>query len=115
VGLSEVAQRLVGNILMVNLRAPGKVLLRGKSAGTLETGKWVGAVPAPVAGEVVEVNAELEKRPSLVNSDPYGEGWLIRVRPAAWEAEASALVTGPDGLAQYRESLRKDGLLGDEA
>lgn len=109
-GMTDVAQNLAGKIIVVNLRSLGKTLPRGKSAGTLESGKWVGAIPTPVAGEVVAVNTDVTAKPQLINEDPYGAGWLIRVRPANWEEDRAALVSGPEGIAAYRDKLERDGI-----
>lgn len=109
-GMTDVAQNLAGKIVVVNLKAPGKALAQGKSAGTLESGKWVGSIPTPVAGEVVAVNEAVKKSPHIVNNDPYGEGWLIRVRPADWDAEQSLLVHGPEGIAAYRNRLDAENI-----
>lgn len=109
-GMTDVAQNLAGKIVVVNLKAPGKVLAQGKSAGTLESGKWVGSIPTPVAGEVVAVNDAVKKAPHIVNEDPYGDGWLIRIRPADWEAGQSLLVHGPDGIEAYRARLDAEGI-----
>ncbi len=110
VGMTDVAQNLAGRIIVVSLRSLGKTLARGKSAGTLESGKWVGAIPTPVAGEVIAVNDGLKANPSVINDDPYGEGWLIRVVPSAWDEDRQTLVTGPDGVADYRRQLDAAGI-----
>jgi glycine cleavage system H protein len=110
VGMTDVAQSLAGKIVVVNLRSLGKTLNAGKSAGTLESGKWVGAIPTPVTGEVIAVNERLRSDPSLVNRDPYGEGWLIRVRPANWGEDHGQLVGGEAGLRQYQEQLEAAGI-----
>lgn len=110
VGLTDVAQSMAGKIIVVNLRASGKTLARGKSGGTLESGKWVGSIPTPVAGEVVEVNGAVKSQPQLVNQDPYGEGWLLKIKPASWDADAALLAFGPEGIASYRAKLEQDGI-----
>lgn len=110
VGMTDVAQSLAGKIVVVSLRALGKTLARGKSAGTLESGKWVGSIPTPVSGAVVAVNEALKKAPDIVNQDPYGEGWLIRVRPTDWVNDGGTLLTGPEGIAAYREKLQAEGI-----
>ncbi len=110
VGMTDVAQHLAGKIVVVNLKAPGRTLAQGKSAGTLESGKWVGSIPTPVAGQVTEINETVKKTPAIVNEDPYGAGWLIRVRPDNWEEGARILVTGPDGIAAYRAKLEAEGI-----
>lgn len=110
VGMTDVAQSLAGKIVVVNLKAPGKSLAQGKSAGTLESGKWVGSIPTPVAGEVVAINDAVKTAPYLVNEDPYGEGWLLRVRPTDWPQGADFLVRGEAGIAAYRERLEAQGI-----
>lgn len=110
VGMTDVAQSLAGKIVVVNLKPPGKSLAQGKSAGTLESGKWVGSIPTPLAGEVVEINEAVKSAPQLVNDDPYGAGWLIRVRPSDWEGGAHLLVHGEEGIAEYRKRLEAEGI-----
>lgn len=110
VGMTDVAQSLAGKIVVVSLRSLGKTLARGKSAGTLESGKWVGTIPTPVAGKVVAINEQLKKQASLINSDPYGEGWLIRVQPDDWQSDQADLATGAEGVAQYRSKLEAEGI-----
>lgn len=110
VGMTDVAQSLAGKIIVVSLRSLGKTLARGKSAGTLESGKWVGTIPTPVAGKVVAINEQLKKQASLINSDPYGEGWLIRIQPDDWQTDQAILATGSEGVAQYRSKLEAEGI-----
>ena len=110
VGMTDVAQHMAGKIIVVTPKAPGRSLARGKSAGTLESGKWVGAVPSPVSGEIVAVNPDLKADPSLVNRDPYGAGWIIRLRPGDWEGEKQDLSTGAEGVEAYRRFMEKEGL-----
>ena len=110
VGMTDVAQSMAGKIIVVNLRSFNKTLVRGKSAGTLESGKWVGSIPTPVAGKVIAVNEQLKKKADLVNEDPYGEGWLIRVEPTDWEADKANLAAGAAGVEEYRKKLQADGV-----
>lgn len=110
VGMTDVAQSLAGKIIVVSLRSLGKTLVRGKSAGTLESGKWVGSIPTPVAGEVIAVNEAVTKAPTIVNQDPYGAGWLIRVQPTDFAADAAELGHGADGVERYRAKLEADGI-----
>lgn len=110
IGMTDVAQSLAGKIVVVNLRSLGKTLVRGKSAGTLESGKWVGSIPTPVAGEVVAINQDLARAPATVNEDPYGAGWLIRVKPNNWDADRETLVSGATGIETYRAKLEADGI-----
>jgi len=82
VGITHYAQEALGDVVYVSLPAPGVRLEAGKELGTVESVKTVSEIYAPCDGEVLEVNAELEARPELVNEDPYGEGWMVKVRMA---------------------------------
>ena len=97
-------------MIVVRPKAAGKTLARAQSAGTVESGKWVGPVPAPVAGEIVAVNEELVATPSLINDDPYGRGWLLALRPTNWDADVAQLASGAEGLAAYEKFLEAQGL-----
>lgn len=110
VGLSQVAVHLAHTIISVSMRGPGKVIRRGRSLATVESGKWVGPVPSPVEGEVVAVNDELVGHPQLLNEDPYGVGWVARVRPLAWPDDAAALVRGTEAVERYRAFLEAEGI-----
>ncbi|MFV1990729.1 MAG: glycine cleavage system protein GcvH [Acidimicrobiales bacterium] len=110
VGMTDVAQHLAGNFLSVTAKAAGKKIKKNRSVATVESSKWVGPVPCPIAGEVVEVNAALVASPSLLNDDPYGQGWISRLRPDDWEADSVDLVTGADGIAKYEAFLEAEGI-----
>jgi glycine cleavage system H protein len=110
VGMTDVAQHLAKSIIAVTPKKPGREVPRGRNIATVESGKWVGPVPAPVSGEIAEVNAALEATPGLINTDPYGAGWVARLRPSAWDAEADDLATGPAGVEAYRQFLEAEGI-----
>lgn len=110
VGVTDVAQHLAGKVIAVSLKKTGKVLGKGQSAGTVESGKWVGPVQVPVGGELVEVNESLKANPGLINQDPYGAGWIVKLKPADWDAERQDLVTGAEGIAAYQRSLDEKGI-----
>ncbi|CAN5461835.1 glycine cleavage system protein GcvH [soil metagenome] len=80
VGITDYAQGELGDVVFVELPQAGASFGRMESFGTIEAVKAVSELFAPVAGEVVEVNGALDANPALVNSDPYGEGWMIRLR-----------------------------------
>jgi glycine cleavage system H protein len=80
IGITDYAQSELGDIVYVDLPMPGRVLQVGDSFCTIESVKTVSDVYAPVAGEVIEANADLEAASELMNQDPYGRGWLIKVR-----------------------------------
>ncbi len=109
VGLTDPAQTRAGKILHVRVKAAGTARERGKPIATVESGKWAGPVMAPVSGTVVEANVEVEKDPGLLNTDPYGRGWIVRMT-AASPAEVSGLLTGATALARFKEILEKDNI-----
>jgi glycine cleavage system H protein len=110
VGLSDVAQNMAKGIIAVTPKKVGRTVRAEQSVATVESGKWVGPVPTPVAGEIIEVNAELATRPGLINSDPYGAGWVARVRPSDWQSDSANLAAGPDGVVAYQAFLDREGI-----
>lgn len=79
-GVTFYAQSELGDMVFVDLPEKGRALVAGEEMGTLESVKAVSEVYAPVSGEVIEVNEVLRDHPEKVNGDPYGEGWLIKVK-----------------------------------
>ena len=110
VGLSDVAQNLAKTIISVALKDPGRTVRKGKSLATVESGKWVGPVPSPVTGEIVEVNEALRSAPATLNADPYGAGWVARIRCEDWQADSADLLTGPAAVEAYRAFLDAEGI-----
>jgi glycine cleavage system H protein len=79
VGITDYAQRQLGDIVFVELPAVGTMLAKGKEAAVVESVKAASDVYAPIEGEVTEINAALEEDPALVNTAPEGEGWFFRM------------------------------------
>jgi glycine cleavage system H protein len=79
-GITFYAQSELGDMVFVDLPEKGKALVAGEEMGTIESVKAVSEIYAPVSGEVVEVNEVLKDHPEKVNGDPYGDGWLVKVR-----------------------------------
>jgi glycine cleavage system H protein len=86
VGITQYAQEQLGDVVFVELPATGKQVAAGGVLGNIESVKAVSEVFAPVGGEVVAANGELEAHPELVNQDPYGKGWLVRMKAAGASA-----------------------------
>lgn len=80
VGISDYAQSQLGDVVFVELPSVGKALAKGGEAAVVESVKAASEVYAPVSGEVVEVNGELEAAPGTVNEDPAGKGWFLKIR-----------------------------------
>ena len=83
VGITDYAQEQLGDIVFVDIQTVGETLAADEVFGTIEVVKTISDLLLPVAGEVLEQNEALEEQPELVNKDPYGEGWLIKIKPAA--------------------------------
>ncbi len=83
VGITDYAQGELGDIVFLDLPAKGKKVGEHEVFGTIEAVKAVSELYAPLAGEIVEVNPKLEGEPALVNNDPYGDGWMIKLKVSA--------------------------------
>ena len=102
IGITDFAQSELGDIVFVDVDTEGEELSAGDTFGSIEAVKTVSDLILPVSGEVLELNADLEDSPESVNKDPYGKGWIIKVRMA----EVSEL----DGLMsadQYQQHIQK--------
>jgi glycine cleavage system H protein len=100
VGITAYAQDALGDIVFVSLPETGGMISAGGSVGEVESTKSVSDIYAPISGTVVERNEALETSPELVNSDPYGQGWMFEVEPSDPTA-VEALLTAD----QYRDQL----------
>lgn len=103
VGVTDYAQGELGDVVFLELPSAGDTFSRMDVFGTIEAVKAVSDLYAPVSGEVLEVNQALDDDPSLVNSDPYGEGWMLRVRMSD-PTERDRLLDA----AAYRELVGED-------
>jgi len=103
VGVTDFAQKQLGDIIYVELPEVGKALEVHQAVGVIESVKSVSDVYSPVAGEVVAVNEELNKAADLVNKDPHGKGWIVRLKVKD-KAVVEALMTASD-YEKYLEGL----------
>lgn len=103
IGITHYAQEQLGDVVFVQLPAVGETVAQGDSLGEVESTKSVSDVYTPVAGQVIARNDALESQPELVNSDPYGEGWMVELRLS----DTSALDTLMDANG-YRAVLAAD-------
>ncbi len=95
VGISDFAQSQLGDIVFVDIPSEGDNLSANNVFGTIEAVKTVSDLVIPVSGEVLEINGALEDDPALVNKDPYGEGWIIKIRITD-PSEIDALMSGEE-------------------
>ena len=102
VGITDYAQSELGEIVFLDVQTEGETLDQDEVFGSVEAVKTVADLHMPVAGEVLEVNAKLEDEPALINNDPYGEGWMIRIK-----LTDAAQVAGLMDAAAYQAKIGK--------
>ena len=95
VGITDFAQDELGDIVYLQLPEVGATVSQGERMGEIESVKTVSDLVSPISGDVVERNAGVLDAPDVINRDPYGDGWLLRIRPSD-EAELSALLSASD-------------------
>ena len=103
IGITDYAQKELGDVVFVELPQVGTQLEAGDELGSIESVKAVSDLFAPVGGEVVEVNERLTDKPELVNSDPYGDGWMVRIKIAD-PTEVDELLMTAEEYDEYVET-----------
>jgi glycine cleavage system H protein len=103
IGITDYAQKELGDVVFVELPQLGAIIELGDELGSIESVKAVSEIFSPVSGEVVEVNELLAEKPELINTDPYGDGWMVRVRLTLPE-EFDELMTADE----YDEYIEKE-------
>ncbi len=107
VGMDDFSQKLAGELSFIELPMEGDEVSKDEAVGSYETGKWMGKIFAPVSGEVVEVNEELEDDPSIVNQDPYGKGWMFKIKMSD-PSEVDSLMKGDSVIPWLKEEIEKN-------
>lgn len=102
IGMVSVAVAMAGRLVSYTPKKIGAVIGRFKSVAVIESSKWVGPVPTPLTGEVVAVNEELRKTPALANDDPYGRGWIAKIRATHLDAERGDLLSAADAAQNMK-------------
>lgn len=112
IGMTDFYQKLAGETTYVDLPFEGDEIAQGDTCGKIQSAKWVGKFVSPVSGEIVEVNQNLEDDCSLINKDPYGEGWIMVVKTSNLEEELKNLYHGDSvepWIIQKIEEAEKKG------
>ncbi len=102
-GITDFAQSELSDIVYVELPKPGRRIKQEEVYGTIEAVKAVADLYSPISGEIIEVNSELSKSPQIINQDPYGKGWIIKVKPSNLE-ELNDLLSSEDYSKLIAES-----------
>jgi len=108
VGVTDFLQKTVGDVAFLELPEAGMELTRDGGAGTMETIKVTVTLISPVGGRIKEVNSALEENPQLINTDPYGEGWLFRVAPGDWERDKKILMDAQTYFPQMEAKIKEE-------
>lgn len=95
IGISDFAQHELGDIVFVEVNSVGETINKGETFGTIEAVKTVSDMYLPVSGEILELNPVIETNPETINKDPYGEGWIVKIKLTN-PAEADALLKPAD-------------------
>ena len=111
-GMTAVAAAMAGQLVAFTPRKAGRKVEAGKSCATIEYGKWVGPAKVAFDAEVLAVNDALVASPRVANSDPYGEGWLVKLRPADWGTAKATLTPGTAVAGPYEAKMTADGFAG---
>jgi glycine cleavage system H protein len=101
IGMSQFGQDLADEIVYVEVPRVGRTVSKGEAFMSMESGKWVGRVKSPVSGEIVEANEEVEWESAIVNEDPYGEGWLAKIKATDLGELDSMMKAGSTEFAEF--------------
>ena len=108
VGMNDFFQKEAGDIVFIDLPEEEEEVSQGEICGKIQSRKWIGKIVAPVSGEIVEVNEDLEDETDLINKDPYGEGWILVIEADDLDSELEALMKG-DKVVQGNINAAKAG------
>lgn len=112
IGMTTIATAMAGQLVAFTPKKIGRKVDAGKSCATVESGKWVGPAKSAAGGEVVAVNDALVAKPALANQDPYGEGWMVILKPDDWAAAKASLTPGTQVAGPYEAKMNADGFAG---
>jgi glycine cleavage system H protein len=108
IGVSDYLQKTSGDVAFVELPKHGSTVEKGKEFGTMESAKTTVALMSPVSGEVNAANNKLTEEPELVNSDPYGEGWLLIIAPSDLDEDRTSLLSDDQYYNLMLERLQRE-------
>ncbi len=111
IGVDDFTNKAAGTFKSIDLPFEGDEVSMGEIIGGIESHKWVGKLVAPISGTIVEVNEKLEDDPTIINRDPYGEGWIAVIEPSDLEGELGQLMKAEEAVdwikSEIKEKLKK--------
>jgi glycine cleavage system H protein len=111
-GMTAVAAAMAGPLVAFTPKKAGRPVQGGKSCATVESGKWVGPAKIAFDAEVIETNDDLSENPKSASGDPYGAGWMVKVKPADWGSARASLIPGTDVAGPYEKKMEADSFAG---
>jgi glycine cleavage system H protein len=108
VGLTDFLQKTAGDVAFLEAPEAGAEVAQGGDAGVIETIKTTVTLVSPAGGVIKEINAALEESPQLINTDPYGEGWVFKLTPTDWEKDKKALMNDKTYFPLMEEKIKKE-------
>lgn len=110
IGMTDIAQTMAGSIIHCRPKKVGKKVKKGKSVATVESGKWVGPVRSPFAGEIIDANSAVESDATILNKSPYTEGWIVKLNPSSFDEDSAELVSGDEAVLKFEEYMDEKDL-----
>jgi glycine cleavage system H protein len=102
VGMTDFFQKEAGDVVYIDLPDEDDEVSQGEVCGKIQSRKWIGKLVAPVSGAIVQINEDLEEETGLINTDPYGKGWILAIEASDLESELENLIHG-DAVADFIE------------
>jgi len=106
IGMNDFFQKEAGDIVFIDLPEEEDDVSQGEVCGKIQSRKWIGKLVAPLSGEIVEVNEDLEDDTSLINSDPYGNGWILVIEADDLDSELDNLMQGEDVISFIEQEIK---------
>ena len=107
VGMTDFFRKEAGDIVFIDLPEEEDEVSQGEVCGKIQSRKWIGKLVAPVSGEIVEINEDLEEDTSLINSDPYGKGWILVLEASDLDSELESLMQGETLLSFIEAEVKR--------
>jgi glycine cleavage system H protein len=107
VGMTDFFQKEAGDIVFIDLPEEDEEVSQGEICGKIQSRKWIGKIVAPVSGEIIEVNEDLEDDTSLINTDPYGDGWIFVIEAGDLDSDLDGLMQGENVVRFLEREIKK--------
>jgi glycine cleavage system H protein len=107
VGMSDFFQKEAGDIVYIDLPDEEEEVSQGEVCGKIQSRKWIGKLVSPVSGEIVQINEDLEEETGLINTDPYGKGWVLVIEASDLESELENLIHGDAVVAFIEKEVKR--------